>query len=397
MFGGEPLGDTVQVAGQHRRHHGPNVDINAVYSPHHAFRSYVDETFAGANYRVHTLGTVKAMTFRDIGPQARVHMLAIPKGAYVSTYDFFRNGSGEEMKVLLTAINQIIVDNQAVGTGSFRFISNAGRDANQSQPHLHFHVVRGDNATPLGIPAISKQAYRTMKTFNINEILGQIDNETLVVFDIDATLAWVAGHTWPYPDVANLSLAEHNRTLTMWQALINQCSNTTTNPGAKFIALTARHMPANLAEGGHADLNALGLNASYAWVANFNPGATYRNGVLYANYTNKGTLLRQFLNAARPHYPFKKVLFIDDRMDNVTNVHDKLREAGSGIESSTSFWYQGAIHPGTNATIGWNFWPLQRPLCLARLEIFSGAWSLLRPSPIRMDCRAPLAMTTTQG
>ncbi len=353
LFGGEPLGDTVQIAGQHRRSHGPNVDINAVYSTAHNFRTYVDESFAGSGYKVHALGPDKAMTFKDLSPQAAVHMLAIPKGPYVSTYDFAQKASAGEMQVLLKGIHQIIADNQATGSGSFRFITNAGRDANQSQPHLHFHVVRGDSTTRLGNEAIHKNTHRIMKTFNVNEIIGHIDDQTLVVFDIDATLAWVPGHSWPYDNVTARTLAEGPKTLSMWQSLLTATSNPATHKGAKFIALTARPLPTSPQDEAQADLAAVGLNASYSWIQAINPGPNYRNGVLYANHSDKGTVLKQFLAAAQAHYGFKKVIFIDDRLNNSTDVHNALRAGIAGIESSISFWYQGAIHPQTNVTIGW--------------------------------------------
>lgn len=355
LFGGEPLGNTVQIAGQNARNHGPIVDMNAPYSAAHAFNSHVNESFKGVGYAIHSLGTHKAMTFKDVNPLARVHMLAIPKGPYVSSYDFAKKASAEEMQVLLKGIHQIIVDNIAVGSGSFRFISNAGGDANQSQPHLHFHALRGDSTHPLGIPAIARSRHRIMKSFNINEIVGHIDDETLVVFDIDATLAWVPGHTWPYEAVLDRSLAEGASTLAMWQALLKATSNAGSQAGAKFISLTARPMPANPNDGAHVDLGAVGLNASYAWVNSFDAGPSYRDGVLYASHSDKGTLLKQFLAAARSRYPFKKVITIDDRLENVTSEYDSLK-VEAGIESSISFWYVGALHPKTNTTIGL-FWP----------------------------------------
>lgn len=361
LFGGEPLGDTVQVAGQHRRSHGPNVDINANYSPAHNFRSYVDESFVGPGFKVHSLGSDKAMTFKDLSPQAAVHILAIPKGPYVSSYDFAKKASPGEIQVLLKGIHQIIADNQTVGSGSFRFITNAGRDANQSQPHLHFHVVRGDSLR-LGHEATAKIPHRIMKTYNINEIIGHIDDDTLVVFDIDATLAWVPGHTWPYEEVPARSLAEGPKTLTMWQSLLAATSNVGTHKGAKFIGLTARPLPTNPQDEAQVDLAAVGLKASYSWIQAIKPGPNYRTGVLYANHSDKGSVLKQFLAAAQAHYGFKKVIFIDDRLNNSTDVYNALKAGIPGIEASISFWYQGAIHPKTNATIGWILWPLRRTL-----------------------------------
>ena len=38
-----------------------------------------------------------ALAFNDINPQAPVHVLVIPKGAYVSWDDFAARGSGDEI------------------------------------------------------------------------------------------------------------------------------------------------------------------------------------------------------------------------------------------------------------------------------------------------------------
>ena len=37
-----------------------------------------------------------ALAFHDINPQAPLHVLVIPKGAYVSAADFFAGGSGSK-------------------------------------------------------------------------------------------------------------------------------------------------------------------------------------------------------------------------------------------------------------------------------------------------------------
>src|SRR5690606_21021160 len=104
------------------------------------------------------------------------------------------------------------------------------------------------------------------------------------------------------------ALAEGNATRLMWQSLQTLSSNAQTSMGAKFVALTARPLPVNLADGANNDLNALGLNAPYDWTSSFNPGASYRDGVIYAAHGDKGQYLAQFLAAARPNYPFRKVL-----------------------------------------------------------------------------------------
>ncbi|WP_289041834.1 histidine triad nucleotide-binding protein [uncultured Aliiroseovarius sp.] len=91
-----------------------------------------------------------ALAFRDIQPQAPVHVLVIPKGPYVS-YDHFANTATDAEIVGYTrAIGKVCammgVEPGAGGQG-FRTISNAGEDGVQEVPHLHTHILGG---RPLG-------------------------------------------------------------------------------------------------------------------------------------------------------------------------------------------------------------------------------------------------------
>ena len=91
------------------------------------------------------------LAFRDINPQARVHILVIPKGAYVSLDDFTASASAAEIAALMRAIGRIarelgLSEPDAAGPG-YRALVNSGADANQEVPHLHFHIFGGQ---PLG-------------------------------------------------------------------------------------------------------------------------------------------------------------------------------------------------------------------------------------------------------
>ncbi len=89
-----------------------------------------------------------ALAFEDLRPQAPVHVLVIPKGAYVS-FDHFAAEAGEaEIAGWVRAIGEVTrlagaSVSQEVGGGGFRVISNAGADAVQEVPHLHVHVLGG--------------------------------------------------------------------------------------------------------------------------------------------------------------------------------------------------------------------------------------------------------------
>lgn len=86
------------------------------------------------------------LAFRDIEPQTRVHILVIPKGAYVSMDDFAHRASDAEIAALVRAVGRIASE-QGLSKPGYRALVNSGADANQDVPHLHFHIFGGQ---PLG-------------------------------------------------------------------------------------------------------------------------------------------------------------------------------------------------------------------------------------------------------
>ena len=94
-----------------------------------------------------------ALAFHDIRPQAPVHVLVIPKGAYVEFDDFAKNASAEEITDYIRAIGQVCAElglsADSAGQGGFRLIANAGRDSGQEVPHLHVHLLAGRALGPL--------------------------------------------------------------------------------------------------------------------------------------------------------------------------------------------------------------------------------------------------------
>ena len=85
-----------------------------------------------------------AIAFNDIAPQAPIHILIIPKGKYIKYDDFINKASKEEIYNFFMLINQLVKDYNLQNAG-FRLITNAGKNANQEVPHLHFHLLAGQN------------------------------------------------------------------------------------------------------------------------------------------------------------------------------------------------------------------------------------------------------------
>ena len=86
-----------------------------------------------------------ALAFHDVRPQAPVHVLVIPKGAYVDLADFAANATAVEQAGFMSAVAEVA---RIAGVeNGFRAIANAGPDSHQEVPHFHVHILGG---RPLG-------------------------------------------------------------------------------------------------------------------------------------------------------------------------------------------------------------------------------------------------------
>lgn len=87
-----------------------------------------------------------ALAFHDINPQAPVHLLVIPKGAYVSWDDFSARASEGEIAGFVRAVGRVAREQGLVEPG-YRLLANIGMNGGQEVPHLHVHLFGG---APLG-------------------------------------------------------------------------------------------------------------------------------------------------------------------------------------------------------------------------------------------------------
>ncbi|ROT94992.1 histidine triad nucleotide-binding protein [Altererythrobacter sp. FM1] len=87
-----------------------------------------------------------AYAFPDINPQAKLHILVIPKGKYVSWDDFSARASVEEIAGFVRAVGHIAREHGLVEPG-YRLLANVGAHGGQEVPHLHVHLFGGQ---PLG-------------------------------------------------------------------------------------------------------------------------------------------------------------------------------------------------------------------------------------------------------
>lgn len=80
-----------------------------------------------------------AYAFEDINPQAKLHVLVIPKGAYVSWDDFSAKASEAEIAGFVRAVGTVARQLGLVEPG-YRLLANIGAHGGQEVPHLHVHL-----------------------------------------------------------------------------------------------------------------------------------------------------------------------------------------------------------------------------------------------------------------
>jgi diadenosine tetraphosphate (Ap4A) HIT family hydrolase len=89
-----------------------------------------------------------ALAFHDINPLAPVHILVIPKGAYVSWDDFSAQASEAEIAGFVRAVGKVARD-AGMAVQGYRLLANTGKRAGQEVPHLHLHIFGGQPLGPM--------------------------------------------------------------------------------------------------------------------------------------------------------------------------------------------------------------------------------------------------------
>lgn len=84
------------------------------------------------------------LAFRDVNPQAPVHILVVPKKQIQKVAD--ATDSDRELLGHLLVVAGRIANDEGYG-GAFRLVINNGEKAGQSVFHLHVHILAGRNFT----------------------------------------------------------------------------------------------------------------------------------------------------------------------------------------------------------------------------------------------------------
>jgi histidine triad (HIT) family protein len=81
------------------------------------------------------------LCFRDIAPQAPIHLLLVPRRPIPRIAE----ATAEDQLLLGHLMTQIgvIAREQGIAENGFRVVINNGRDGGEAVPHLHLHLLAG--------------------------------------------------------------------------------------------------------------------------------------------------------------------------------------------------------------------------------------------------------------
>jgi histidine triad (HIT) family protein len=85
----------------------------------------------------------RTVAFRDIHPQAPVHVLIVPR-RHITNAGTVTAADAEDVTALLLAAQQVAAAEGIAGEDrGYRLVFNVGPDALNSVPHLHLHLLGG--------------------------------------------------------------------------------------------------------------------------------------------------------------------------------------------------------------------------------------------------------------
>ena len=83
----------------------------------------------------------RVFAFRDINPEAPVHILLVPK-EHISSLAHISAGKEDLVAHMLYCVRKIAAD-EGLNGGGYRVVTNVGSNGGQTVNHLHFHILGG--------------------------------------------------------------------------------------------------------------------------------------------------------------------------------------------------------------------------------------------------------------
>ena len=80
------------------------------------------------------------LSFKDINPQAKMHVLIIPKDPYIDIADFLQNADSQYQSCFWKSFNKII-DYLNLSSKGFQMKTHKGKDGGQEVFHFHLHLL----------------------------------------------------------------------------------------------------------------------------------------------------------------------------------------------------------------------------------------------------------------
>ena len=84
-----------------------------------------------------------SLFFNDINPQAKIHVLGIPKFPCTTFSEFLTKADNSNITFFFKSI-QIVINKLNIENSGYRLITNSGKDGGQEVPHFHIHILAGE-------------------------------------------------------------------------------------------------------------------------------------------------------------------------------------------------------------------------------------------------------------
>ena len=86
------------------------------------------------------------VAFKDLSPQAPVHVLIVPKKHIQSVAQFQAEDKELAAHIFVDVVPKL-ANELGIAEGGFRVVMNTGDDGGQTVPHLHVHLLGGRKMT----------------------------------------------------------------------------------------------------------------------------------------------------------------------------------------------------------------------------------------------------------
>ncbi|SMD26678.1 histidine triad nucleotide-binding protein [Kibdelosporangium aridum] len=94
--------------------------------------------------------TETTFAFRDLHPQAKTHILIVPRAHFTDAVDLATRQP--ELLTDITLAAGQIAEHEGLAQPGYRLVFNTGRDAGQTVFHVHMHLLGGEQLGHFGAP-----------------------------------------------------------------------------------------------------------------------------------------------------------------------------------------------------------------------------------------------------